>query len=264
LLLISTFSFAQDKTGGDRICGDEYSPYGFAGMTIRQALSFAGQIHNDYQEYLYNELSILKPDFTDENSFNNIMKEKAQNFFSQKKIFFNEKSFHSTLGLATNFDWSINGDLSENGKKLMNQTNELIKNFDEKNYSSVLKSLVTLQNEALNLEDQNEAVLVGLPITIALYSYPYWNENSQKWFDTFSSEIKDPKSPGNPGAKVPCRINLWHIGGADAGGAVGGAIDGAALGPGGALAGGVLGGAIGSSYNLVNQVIGCHVSWWPW
>ncbi len=302
-LLSSILSYGQVSQGGQRICGDEFSAYGVAGMTLSQALDWAGQTHNEYQETLLQKFSVIKPNFTDTTALKEIIVEKSKTFFSAKGLDYNENVHILNLGKATPLEVQQNV-YSREGFSIINKLKNQLISYDANNDADFFTTLQNLKEGALNLSDKNEAFTVGVPISIAIHSLTYWKANGQKWLNLFTA-YDQVASVGNsfstPASSVS--INYWNandqkgpsrfvgndqvinnsnifltqtsslskqptvslakIGGADVVGAVSGAIGGSVLGPGGSLAMGVLGSATSSLGNLCNQIISHYVSWWP-
>jgi hypothetical protein len=266
---ISFVTFGQVGKDGNRICDSKFSEYGIEGKTFTEALDFAGLVHNGYQEYFFNEFSVLMPDFRDTILIKKIVSEKSTIYFAQRGLNFDESLYSMGLGKPASVDISMDASFSPAGSSLIRELTSVLKNYSPTNAATVLSTLSSLRETALQLESEKEVFQVGIPITIAISSYQYWETNGQKWMDTFADNVTLSTGKG-PSAndfmylpKSKCKVNLWHIGGADAVGAYGGALGGAALGPGGAFAGGVLASSVSSLGNLTNQVINCFVSWWP-
>lgn len=133
----------------------------------------------------------------------------------------------------------------------------MLEGFNSNSGQSYFDSLNTLKAEALTLSNE-EKLLVGIPVTIALNSSKYWKLNAATWRDKFwQQQIND----NGVYLKKPT-INLTEVGVSDVSGAVTGAYGGAVLGVGGALAGGVLGSSTGSLFNIGHQLIGQFTGWW--
>ena len=261
--MISILSFGQVPKGGQRICGDEFAAYGAANMTYSQALDLAGQIHNDYQDYLLNELSGLKTDFTDTSALKGIVSAKSEIFFSAKGLKYDENLYSLDLAKPVTLELGLKeNSFSREGYTLMKQFQEQLKAYDVSD-AAFINNLNGLKQQALNLSDGKEAFSVGVPISIAIHSYTYWQSNGQRWMDIFANQINTVNTgKGGPSERalllqyIQKAVNLWHLGGADAAGAIRGAMAGG-------LAGGVLVSAVASLGNLINQVLSSHISWWP-
>ena len=272
-VVASILTYGQESKDGNRICDSKFSDFGLEGKTFLEAIDYAGKVHNDYQEYFFNELSILKPDFKDTMLLKQIISSKSKEFFTIRGLNYDEKLY--TLGLAqpVTLDMTVAEDISNEAQTLASEFINVLKGYSEATEVSFFNNLASLKASALRLEKELEVFRIGVPISIAIYSYEYWKVNGQKWMDMFANNITEDnttisgKGPSKNDLetdfKKKCNVNLWHIGGADAAGAYGGAMAGAALGPGGALAGGVLTSSVSSLGNLTNQVINCFVSWWP-
>jgi hypothetical protein len=270
-LLYSIISFGQISSGGDRICGSEFSRYGLEGKTIRQALDWAGQTHNDYQEDLLQKLSVAHPDFADTIALKSIVTTNSEAFFSAKGLNYNE-TVHS-LNLNKSVIIQIQqAAYSREALTLMNQFKGKMDAYDPNNDVEFFSTLKALKESALNLTDDKEAFEVGVPIAVAIHSLDYWKVNGQRWLDVFTSYDQGiaagNKSSGQAGTQRAAetgpgpKVNLVKLGGADVAGAVSGAIGGSVLGPGGALAMGILSSATSSLGNLANQVISHFLSGW--
>jgi len=265
-LLIST-SVLQAQS--ERRCGNEFAAYGLEGTTFSEALDFAGRTHNNYQEYLLTELSLIRPNFNDTNRLKEIIHEKSEEFFNARGFNFNPDDFPLNLGVAANLDFGLpQENYSDAGLAIMEQLQELINSYNPENDEDFFNTLNQLKGNALLLENDTEVFLVGVPVSVAIHSYTYWKDNGQRWLDLFTEE-EEMGGGGGPSFHAitsyykKCNVNLYKLGGADVSGAVSGAVGGGIAGPGGALAGGVLVSAATSLGNLTNQVISCYVSWWP-
>ena len=65
---------------------------------------------------------------------------------------------------------------SRAGYTLMNQFQEQLKAYDVSD-AAFINNLNGLKQQALNLSDGKEAFSVGVPISIAIHSYTYWQTN---------------------------------------------------------------------------------------
>lgn len=260
--LFSLLSFGQSPQGGQRICGNQYSAYGLTGITLSAALDIAGQIHNEYQEYSLQKLSKLDIDFTDTVNLKRIISESSTPFFEPKGLIY-DKNSHS-LNLATYAPTVLSfsqNNYSTKGYDIMNQLQNKLNLYQANNdVYELLSELMVLKDSALLLNDESEVFSVGIPISIAISSFTYWQSNGQRWMDLFAKDdglgVDGSHGPSALNFKQP-RVNLAHLGGADLSGAIGGAMAGG-------FAGAVLVSATSSLGNLANQVIGSYVSWWPW
>ena len=123
------------------------------------------------------------------------------------------------------------------------------------------KYFQSIPEDALALSDPTEVFTVGLPITIAKYSFAYWKNTA----DSFVVLLIDQDEQRYSRESGPCRnrIGLGQIGAADVVGGVRGAVGGGlGGGPLGAVAGATVVGAGTSLWNIGSQLIGCLFSWW--
>lgn len=265
--------YAQVPQGGNRVCDTKFFKFGLEGKSFSEALDYAGKVHNDYQEYFFNELSIAKPDFKDTMLVKLIISTKSMEFFTNRGLNYDEKLYSLGLAQPVTLDMNVGAGLSTAANLLATEFITVLRGYSDATEVSFFNALSSLKASALQLEKEEEVFQIGVPISIAISSYQYWKINGQKWMDMFANDIADDNTTAS--GKGPskndrlteyrkkCNVNLWHIGGADAVGAYTGAQAGAVLGPGGALAGGVLTSSVASLGNLTNQVINCFVSWWP-
>lgn len=268
--LLSMISFGQVSQGGERKCGTEFSAIGLAGMTFSQALDFAGQTHNSYQDYLLNEISIIKPNFTDTAALKNIISGKSANYFASKGLNYEENNHSLNLAKPVTLELGLKvSNYSKEGYNIISQFQNSVKGYDPQADADFFTALGNLKKQALDLNNEMEVFTVGLPIAIAMHSYSYWKENGQKWMNLFSNakDETDVGGPSYPAFDFPYlqkhTVDLWKLGGADVAGAIQGAALGSVGGFVGALAAGVLTSSVASLGNLVNQVISSYVKWWP-
>ncbi|MGG9970466.1 hypothetical protein ACQ33O_01630 [Ferruginibacter sp. SUN002] len=289
-VMITTIIYSCNKNDNfqnlnSQTTGKEFTKYGLEGISFSSALDSAGKWHNDYQELILTEILNTKTSFLDTTTFKNLVLQKSKSFFDEKGMKFTNQVSALKLGKATNLTFQYDKkNLSEGANSILNDFQNAIRKFTTYDIKFQNK-LITLKQRALKLNVHTEIFEVGVPISIAIYSYKYWNENGNKWVTLLNPIQVNPKIKSRPvenssiaantvakpieadidvdRVKKPCGISIWKLGGADAIGAVEGAMGGSALGLGGALAGGILTSAVASLGNLSNQVISCNVSWWP-
>lgn len=235
-------------------------------ISIKSRLNNLGQLHNDFQENVFTHLAGQNINITDTTLIGQIIQSKAQQFFSNNGIngpllptYFAHYGKNST-GLPTTGH-------SPAANQIMIRLNSLITNPNATYNSAFFDSLSILQQQALNLPNIEEVYLIGLPVTIASYSFTYWINNATRWANTFyQSSLATSKSGSlnNIQAAAACNINYWSLGVSDVTGGFRGAKLGFAYaGLHGAAAGGVLGAATGSATALVNEIISCYIPQWP-
>ncbi len=81
-LLLAIAGTLHSKAQGERTCGSEFAAYGLEGATFSQAIDFVGRTHNDYQVYLLEHLSNVRPDFTDTTALKEIIFQNLKNFLA--------------------------------------------------------------------------------------------------------------------------------------------------------------------------------------
>jgi hypothetical protein len=269
MLLFSATAFAQNSDGAQRRCGNDFAQYGLAGMTYKQVLDYAGQTHNDYQDYLLRELAARKMDFTDTVALKNVVLEKSVQFFAPKGIQFDPAIAPLGLAKPVNLTFPISPkSYSPAAYEIIMALQGLLRGYNANNEAAFFSQLAKLKADALNLPNDTEVFVAGLPVTVAMYSFTYWKANGQRWMDLFTpyngTAGKMPLASNEAlREKTKCNVSIGNVGAADAVGGYTGATAGGIGGPAGAVAGGVLGAATGSLGNLGNQIIKCYVSWWP-
>lgn len=267
LLCVGLTTYAQ--SGGDRLCGPEFSKYGLQGKTFSDALEYAANVHSEYQEYLLSQLQNAKSSVADTLKFKTLIHKVSGDFFEKKGFVFNPTefgiSFTSIDVDKTNF--TLDG-YSEQAKEVLMTLEKAIKSYDPANEKAFYDQIASLKKEALNMASETEVFAVGVPVFIAESSAKYWKAKGQIWLDFYTADEKGADAGKGPSVlklerSRTCDVKLRKLGGADVLGGVGGAQAGTALGPGGAFAGAVLGSSTGSLSNLFNQVMDCLFSWWP-
>lgn len=286
-LVLGLSTFAQDqRTGADRICGEEFSQYGLGGKTFREALDQAGSIHNTFQTTIFEVFRGSTPNFStpDTNEIKEIVSATALNFFGELGFNYEADNYPTGLATSVNFDFQIPENYSEAAQNILVQFKELLNSYSEGGHDAFIASASELKESALLLDDVTEVFAVGVPLSIAINSFNFWKENAQNLFDsvvpeelTYIESVDDINHDSFDVVQTSAtvknkvyysvigrvRVNLWQLGGADVTGAIVGAQGGLVAGPGGSFAGAVLGGATASTYNAVNQIINHYVSWWP-
>lgn len=235
--------------GGDRVCGSEFAPFGLEGRTLREVVDYAGQKHNEYQAFLYESIA-SDPSIVSSDAFQGFLKDRTREFF------YNIGINQTTNPLPGNTSlWGTSfvtpEDFSDNARSLVDQLELIRSNYTDEAHDEAIAQLSALKEEALDLESFDEAVIVGLSVSVLSSSYQYWQANIDNWISMLAV-------PDDFGAKQrPCGIEVKKIGGADVVGAYSGATGGWIAGPGGSFAGGVLGAAVGSSGAVLWEAAKC-------
>ncbi|MFZ4058528.1 MAG: hypothetical protein ACOYKE_10340 [Ferruginibacter sp.] len=255
---------AQSNKTNTRICGTEFSRFGLSGLSYSAALDAAGKMHNDYQEYVLRFLLKNKANFSDTVLLKKIIFEKTNEFFIQRGFTPDKRLYVLNLGKAYQPTFGmLPQQYSVEAYALLIELQNAVSSYSELNEVSFFNSLQSIRNRALSLKDDKEVFIVGIPVSIAIQSFQYWKTQGQYWIDQLTALPFKAMVVGETAERKPCKVKLLNAGVADAGGALTGASSGLVLGPGGALAGGVMAGATSSLGNITNQVISCHISWWP-
>lgn len=229
-------------------------------MTNSAMLDSAGAYHNEYQAYMLNLIVQSTISLEDTQSLKTFIYNNSANFFKSKGITDNGFTIiFSPVGMPDTI--SVNtSNYSANGGAIMLQLQSLVNNYNQANDASFYSSLNTLEQQALSLSG-NEPLTVGIPISIAINSFKYWEANYSTWNSLITTKLQQ-QSPSSLGAQKLLKLGLGSLGAADVGGAIRGGIAGVELGPGGVFAGAVLGSATYSLANVCGQVIGHFFSWW--
>ena len=231
-MLVCFFSFGQVSNGEKRICSNQFSTLGIAGMTFTQAFDFIGKMHNDYQENLLSYLSDQKIDLRDTNTLKKVIQLKTREFFSKKGIDVSNYANPLWFGPGQQDVAFSKNNYSQKGGDLMIKLRTAIQLYNESNNVEFFKTATEIKSEALNLSNETEVFTVGIPIAISIFSFNYWENNAQRWYDTFKQQY--PAQSPDAGNEYRCHIGLGQLGAADVVGAIRGAT-------GGGLGGGPLG-----------------------
>jgi hypothetical protein len=218
----------------------------------------AGAYHSEYQDYMLGLIVNSTLSLKDTSILKIYIDNRSYSFFQSKGI-----ADGGITGIFSPFGYpdslKINpSKYSSQGASIMLQFQTLVNNYNPLNDASFYNALNSLKQSALMLQG-NRQLSVGIPVSVAINSFKYWEANYSKWNSLLTSHMQQYQGFN---ALQKTKIGLGQIGAADVAGTISVALDGAALGVGGALAGGVLGSATSSLFNLGGQVIGHFFSWW--
>lgn len=246
--------------------------------SVLDQLNQAGQLHNDYQEYVFSYLESQNVNFQDTTLMAHILQAKGQEFFNSNGIYETMPITYFAHYGPNSTDFPVSG-YSTAGTQILNQLKSIVFDSTANYNASFFSALNNLQQQASNLANPSEVYTVGLPVTIAIHSFTYWLNNADRWASTFyqdaaavsssttyskNKKLNQTQNGSMLYAARPCKIAMNKLGGADVVGAFAGAKSGLGFaGIHGALAGGVLGAAGASATDLGNQIISCYVPWWP-
>lgn len=247
---VSGTCVANGGTGGgpSRICGVDFAQFNLYGKTFSAAVDSIGKWHNDYQISLLAKMQEQNVNlYTD--SLQSFLKNFTNYFMATKGI--NHQNT-SMLNLdITDSIWDISS-YSSAAQSILYQLKSLTANYTENQHNYFISQCTSLKIAALNLQNDNDAISVGMEVSIAINSFNYWKDNISLWQNYLIPTI------GFIAKVTSCNINLKHLGGADITGAITGATNGVGGGVAGAVAGGILGSAVYSAGNLLGQALTCQ------
>ncbi|RTL58399.1 MAG: hypothetical protein EKK37_08665 [Sphingobacteriales bacterium] len=247
------------QTGGQRICGSEFAQFNLANQTLDYVVEYIGTKHNDYQEFLYQNI-VADTTVLTNGTLQTFLKQKTTLFMNNLGITSVNNPLPDTFNvLDTSF--IVPATYSTAAKNILNQLKTIRNNYTDANYTQTINQLATLRQQAVALISFNEALAVGASVSVASHSYQYWNFNISKWLSLLhvtSGGVNGARHASGTYLKTyPCGMNPKHIAGADISGAVSGGIGGAAVGGIGAFPGAVLGGAVSSSGSVLWEASKC-------
>jgi len=255
ILLLLCYVPANAADAGERKCGSEFVAYGLEGVPFSVALDVAGKIHNEYQESLLTQLASDGVTFNSVDELRAIIEANSISFFKPKGMDFKDHPFGISFAVGANDITFSPQNYSPQGLDIMNRLRDMVISYKGDGDPKLFERLTALREEALGLPDDKEVFTVGVPVSVAIYSFSYWQLNADRWSATLTQRYGGSDS-------AQAKIGLGQLGAADIGGAITGGFDGVVLGPGGAFAGAVLGSATASLGNLASQVMGHFFSWW--
>ena len=260
-LLSASVLRAQDSP--ERTCGNEYASVGAAGMTYAEALDYAGRLHDEYQEELLGKLLEENVSLKDVERIEEIMERNTAEFFASRGIDVSGHHYQFCFSPCKKTLGIVAGRQSEEATAILKELERLILSYDGTDDASFFASLEKLQAAALQLPDEQDVFMAGIPVTIAMHSFRYWQANADRWLDALTAEVDAPAAlrPGMIATNKKCKVSLLSAGISDAGGAYAVGSLGVFAGPVGVFAGGLLGAGAGSAGNLIGQGIACAFGW---
>lgn len=252
-------------------------------------LNAIGTLHNAWMGYFLQYLIDHNTDLRDTSSVKSLIASQLNTFLTNNG--FPTGSWpENVLGGADVFSYNSN-DYSTAGAAILSSLQSLIDNYDPEDDDGFLSSLESLQSSALALSDPNEVYTVGLPVTIAMYSFTFGKNDAVDYVTTlgYQDSIRQltayvpmviPRQ-NNTGAdmgidgfafsegaifnqqeepqefqkylRAAFNFNGKKAIASDAVGAVRGGIGGIAGGPAGIVAGALVGAAASSLTNMIGQ-----------
>jgi hypothetical protein len=260
-LLSASVLYAQDDPS-QRTCGNEYASAGVAGLTYAEALDFAGQLHDEYQEEVLGKLLAEDVDLRDFERIEEIMEANTTDFFTTRGIDISGQHYQFCFGSCRKTLGIVAGRQSAEATAILSELEHLIRSYDGLDDESFFASLEQLRAEALQLPEEQDVFIAGMPVTIAIHSFRYWQANGERWLDAFTGEVADPAGARRIRTEQrKCNVNLRSAGMSDAGGAYAGGTVGTLGGPVGMFAGGLVGAGAASAANLLFQGFSCAFGW---
>jgi hypothetical protein len=238
-------------TGRSRICGSEFAQFNLQGKTFSAVVDSAGSWHNEF-------LTALLAKMEQQNV--NLYTDTIQSFLKNNTIaFFATKGINPASSSIPNIDlsdstWPISN-YSTTAQSILSNLKALIDNYVESEHSSFISECNSLETQALNLPNDNEAIAVGMAVSGTIHSFNYWKDNLTFW-QNYLTYIPDDSTIAN--RQAPCNVNLRHVGGADGKGFVSGAVGGIEGGPALMFASGTVVGGASSVYNILGQALTCQ------
>jgi hypothetical protein len=231
---------------------------GGGGMSTSAMIDSAGAYHNEYQDYMLNLIVNSTISLTDTQNLKTFIYNNSFDFFESKGIADDGFSLSfAPTGAPDTISFNPNNYFPD-GDDVMLQLQNLVNHYDPANDASFYTSLNNLKSQALFLPG-NDKLTVGIPVSVAISSFHYWETNYSKWDSLltihqqqFQYAITKPLQ----------KLSLGSVGAADVGGAIRGAIGGVEGGPIGMVAGGVLVSATCSLFDIGRQLIGQFTGWW--
>ena len=179
---------AQSNKTNMRICGTEFSRFGLSGLSYSAVLDAAAKLHNDYQEYVLRFLLKNKANFSDTALLNKIIYETTNAFFIQRGFTPDQRLFVLNLGKTYQPSFGmLPQQYSVEAYALLIELQNAVSGYSELNKVSFLNSLQCIRNKALNLNDDKEVFIVGIPTSIVIQSFQYWKTQGQYWIDQLTA-----------------------------------------------------------------------------
>jgi hypothetical protein len=260
-LLSASALYAQDPS--QRVCGNEYASAGVAGLTYAEALDYAGRLHDEYQEELLGKLLAEDVYLKDVERIEEIMERNTAEFFATRGIDISGHHYQFCFSPCKKTLGIVAGRQSEEATAILTELERLILSYDGLDDARFLGALEELKTAALQLSEEQDVFMAGIPVTIAIHSFQYWQANADRWLESLTAEVEAPaaRRPRMIQTNRKCKVSLVSAGLSDAAGAYAVGSLGVFAGPVGVVAGGLLGAGAGSAGNLIGQGIACAFGW---
>lgn len=156
-------------------------------QSVEDQLNTIGQLHNDFQESIFSYITANNIDISDTAALKSLIQSRA-NSFTQTNGFDNLTVACKWWLDASSLTYNASNYTSA-GASILSSLNSLIANLNSTNESTFLSSLNSLKASALSLPNMNEVYSVGIPVTVAIYSYNYWTDKGEYWSDIINQQI---------------------------------------------------------------------------
>jgi len=261
-MISASVLYAQEDPS-QRTCGNEYASAGIEGLTYAEALDYAGRLHDEYQEELLGKLLEERVDLRDVEKIEEIMERNTGEFFTARRIDVSGHHYQFCFSPCKKTLGIVAGRQSAEATAILTELERLILSYDGLDDEGFFASLEKLKAAALQLPDEKDVFTAGIPATIAIHSFRYWQANGERWLDAFTAQAEPAavRRPRMIQTNKKCKVNFLSAGISDAGGAYAVGSLGVFAGPVGIFAGGLLGAGAGSAGNLIGQGIACAFGW---
>lgn len=217
-------------------------------------LNSVGELHNEYQEFIYSKLLYTNIPIGDNQPFYDSM-------FSWSELYFSLNNLESDSFIYSNiYDWDNEMDdypdidnlgLGEEASIILEELYFTLDNIKEFDLETRVK-LDDLFEETLKIQNFDEFLIVGSMISTAKYSFAYWNENTIEWEENLNVYNNTPSTFSQGEEKKT--VNTKEVLKADATGAIVGGIKGIPGGAPGVLTNAVVRGSRKSAINILKQI----------
>ncbi|HYI10698.1 MAG TPA: hypothetical protein VEK57_16675 [Thermoanaerobaculia bacterium] len=267
ILMITAFalvpftSAAIAQEGGERTCGNEYAAYGMEGLTYAEALEYAGQVHNEFQEEVLTELVAEGVDLRDIEGLPAILEAKSKAFFARRGIDDSHISYDFCMVPGKSGVRYQPERYSPEAAAILGDLKTLVEGYEAGEDAAFFESLEVLKERALSLPDEKEVFATGVPVSIAIHSAYYWNANLERWVYALTGEQPAARR-GRFAVRAERTFSVKAVLGADVGGAAVGAVVGLLGGPAGVAGGALANGARASVGSAIIQGVRWLTNWW--
>ncbi len=260
--LVPFTSVAMAQEGGARTCGNEFAASGMEGLTYAEALEFAGQVHNEFQEEVLTELVAESVDLRDIEGLPAILEAKSKAFFARRGIDDSNVSYDFCMVPGKSGLRYHPERYSAEAAAILGELQSILETYEGGEDPAFFESLEALKAKALQLPDEREVFAAGVPVSIAMHSARYWSANLERWVFALAGEQPAASRHGRFAVRTNRTFSVKAVLGADVGGAAVGAVVGLLGGPAGVGGGALAFGARASLGSAVIQGVRWLTGWW--